>query len=524
MDLSTVLLFFSFQSEAPSSCGHKPVFTKEEERQLQAYCVKMDQLYHGLTMKHLRSIAFEMADMKSIVHPFDRDMKLAGVDWAQGFLKRNPGLSLRSPEPISLARAAAFTKENCQTFFDLLRDLMNHHHFEAHQIYNVDETGVSTVPNRLPKVLSQRGKRTVSKVVSGERGVTTTLVCSMNAAGNFIPPVIIFRRKRLKAELTDGAPAGSLVLCSDSGYMNSDLFPEYLQHFCRHTRPSSNQPILLILDNHVSHLSLQGVEYCNANHIHLLTLPPHSSHRMQPLDRSFFGPFKKYYSRACDNWMTSHPGRCISQFQVSSLVSNAYGKAATIEIARKGFETTGIYPFNSLVFGDDDFMPSTVTAEFEQRRPSENQSAVQLNQPSLQSDPSEQPDQSFAQPDDSIQPEQHEQPGKEEMTENRDSLKPEDIRPYPRCIEPKTKKRTVKQASVLTDITTAENTPTTSKTIPSAKKRRKETIKSAVESDTWCKICKESYKRSCCEWFKCTSCNEWVCESCFGSNECFLCS
>ena len=59
-------------------------------------------------------------------------------------------------------------------------------------IYNVDETGVPTVPTKLPKVLSAKGAKRVAKVVSSERGKTVTLVCSMNAVGNFIPPELSF--------------------------------------------------------------------------------------------------------------------------------------------------------------------------------------------------------------------------------------------------------------------------------------------------------------------------------------------
>jgi len=33
-------------------------------------------------------------------------------------------------------------------------------------------------------------------------------------------------------------------------------------------------------------------------------LPPHTTHRMQPLDRTFYGPLKAHYNTECDKWMT----------------------------------------------------------------------------------------------------------------------------------------------------------------------------------------------------------------------------
>ena len=47
-----------------------------------------------------------------------------------------------------------------------------------------------------------------------------------------------------------------------------------------------NIPILLIMDNHETHMSLAAVDLAKANEIVLLTIPPHTSHRLQPLDRT----------------------------------------------------------------------------------------------------------------------------------------------------------------------------------------------------------------------------------------------
>lgn len=74
----------------------------------------------------------------------------------------------------------------------------------------MDETGISTVPNKPPRVISMRGKRCVSKIASAERGINVTLVSAVNAAGNYLPPALIFPRKRLKAELLDGASPSSI--------------------------------------------------------------------------------------------------------------------------------------------------------------------------------------------------------------------------------------------------------------------------------------------------------------------------
>lgn len=333
------------------------------ELELVAYLEEMDKRFYGLTFKEVQSLAYEYAECNNIQHPFNKNIKLAGRDWVYGFLARHPNLSLRKPEGISVARAIGFNKGQIDLFFTNLHDINVQHDMQTKptRTYNMDESGLNTVPNRLPKIISGKGQRSVGKIVSGERGQTVTVVCCMSAAGHFVPPAIIFPRKRMKPELTDGAPSSSLFLLSDSGFINAELFLTWLQHFASHTKPSADDPVLLILDNHSSHISIPAIKFCREHHIHLLSLPPHSSHRLQPLDKTFFGPLKAYYANECSKWMSAHPGRCITQFQIANLFRLAYEKAATIGIATKGFQACGILPMNADIFSEVDFLPSEMT-------------------------------------------------------------------------------------------------------------------------------------------------------------------
>ncbi|KAG8293443.1 hypothetical protein J6590_016402 [Homalodisca vitripennis] len=58
----------------------------------------------------------------------------------------------------------------------------------------------------------------------------------MIATGIYVPPAMIFPRKRMKPELYVEAPVGTLPLISDSGYMNSNIFIDWLKHFARHKK------------------------------------------------------------------------------------------------------------------------------------------------------------------------------------------------------------------------------------------------------------------------------------------------
>jgi hypothetical protein len=96
----------------------------------------------------------------------------------------------------------------------------------------------------------------------------------------------------------------------------------------------------------------------------------------------------------------TNPGKRITPYDTASLFAEAYGKSATIPNAVSGFASTGIFLFNSNIFSEADYAPSTVTDnahEFEQpttMNATENSVPVQPSLPG----PSTHEDQGINQP------------------------------------------------------------------------------------------------------------------------------
>ncbi|KAG8238048.1 hypothetical protein J437_LFUL013214 [Ladona fulva] len=108
--------------------------------------------------------------------------------------------------------------------------------------------------------------------------------------------------------------------------------------------------------------SPSGQEFtCKLLTRNLLSIPPHSSHKVQPLDKVFFKPLKDYLSQMSDNWLLNHHGRVITNYQIAEIFGQAYERTATMGKGIKGFELCGIFPVNRNVFSDSDFLPSSVT-------------------------------------------------------------------------------------------------------------------------------------------------------------------
>ena len=98
-------------------------------------------------------------------------------------------------------------------FFDLLEREIDEKKFKTHQIFNVDEKGITTVQSNNAKIIVLKGKKQVGILSSAERGRLVTTILCMSASGTYIPPMFIFPRQRMKMELMDGAPAGSTYAC-----------------------------------------------------------------------------------------------------------------------------------------------------------------------------------------------------------------------------------------------------------------------------------------------------------------------
>lgn len=149
--------------------------------------------------------------------------------------------------------------------------------YTARRIWNVDETGITAV-HRPGKILAKRGLKQVGKITSGEKRVTTTVICAINAAGEYLPPMMIFRRKRMTDILLRGAPPGTVGGCSENGWVTSDLFLKWLQQFAKFVKPTQNDKVILFVDGHTSHKSLVAIDFARENGIIMISFPPHSTH------------------------------------------------------------------------------------------------------------------------------------------------------------------------------------------------------------------------------------------------------
>lgn len=196
-------------------------------------------MYFGLSAKEVRGLAYDFGKkLELTLRASWENAHMAGEDWFSGFLKRHQNLSIRKLEATSLARATSFNKMNVTKFFALLKSVIDRFRFLAHCIWNMDETGITTVqtPNR---VIARRGVKQIGRVTFAERGTLVTLAMAVSATGSSLPPFFIFPRKNFRQHFLNGRPPGCAGVSNPSGWMNTAHFLEFLKFFQTHVRRRS---------------------------------------------------------------------------------------------------------------------------------------------------------------------------------------------------------------------------------------------------------------------------------------------
>jgi hypothetical protein len=181
------------------------------------------------------------------------------------------------------------------------------------------------------------------------------LIASICANGAALPPSLIYQGESYDLQDTwlnefDHSTQRAFFACSKNGWSDDTLGLDWLQHVFDRTTKEKISPRdrrLLIVDGHNSHVNLPFIEYADTNRILLAVFPPHSTHRLQPLDIGLFSPLATYYSQAIDRLLSESQGLIrITKRDFWPLFYEAWQKAFHVQNVRSAWEAAGLYPLN----------------------------------------------------------------------------------------------------------------------------------------------------------------------------------
>ncbi|XP_063231294.1 uncharacterized protein LOC134535878 isoform X2 [Bacillus rossius redtenbacheri] len=166
--------------------------------------------------------------------------------------------------------------------------------------------------------------------------------------GSLLPPFVIYRSLNLWDSWTSGGPKGTRYGHTKSGWMDQKTFEEWFLSTALPYLMKQDAPRALIGDNLSSHLSQLVISKCIEEDIKFICLPKNSTHMCQPLDISFFAPFKRYWRQILTEWKMKGNKGSLPKDQFPVMLNKLMEKIkdsapATI---KSGFEKCGLIPLN----------------------------------------------------------------------------------------------------------------------------------------------------------------------------------
>ena len=174
-------------------------------------------------------------------------------------------------------------------------------------IWNTDESGLQC-HFLSDRVLAAKGQPCY-EVNPGKKGKTITILATFNAVGTYAPVMFIFKGKRLKPELCIGAPADAVVRVSDNGWITKELFLVFAKCFVEILPKDNARPHVLLLDGHSSHVfNIEFLTLMQEHRVHPFCFPPHTTHWLQPADRTLFRSLKHHWTEEGRTYLRTNAG------------------------------------------------------------------------------------------------------------------------------------------------------------------------------------------------------------------------
>lgn len=335
------------------SQGRPTVITLQEESKLAAHLRTLEKWGFALSQSELAEKVREYVMLNNIPNPFRNNKP--GTDWLILFKKRHK-LSVKKPQNLEFCRKKSTDPFVINKYFDLLEatltslDLLD----KPESVYNLDETSLCSDPLKV-KVVGAKGQPSC-RVTAGSGKENFTILAGASAAGVKLPPLVIFKGSNV---WSSWIPNESEANCKDmvfaaspNGWMTCEIFKNY---FLNTLIPQVTQrPALIIYDGHVSHINIELINIARENNIHILKLPAHTSHLLQPLDLAVFRSFKATWDRKLTTWQRMHHGQRLPKCEFATLVGSTWAEVDS-EIIRNGFKKGGIFPLNRNVISEEKY-------------------------------------------------------------------------------------------------------------------------------------------------------------------------
>lgn len=326
--------------------GCQKFLSDRQEKLLVDHIILLESRLFNVKRKDIRCLAYQITKT-STSSIFNKTNKMAGTHWLYNFFERHPVL----PEnrfKSTYTDSTSVDYDCLVKFFDITELLCKKYNIITSNIYCFDECGITALPNQISEVITNKTKIEIISQLD-KPGVVVSSVCCSNAVGKFMPLSFVFPLMTEDVSLLEGLPEGSLAEFHINGRMQMEMFARWMQRFVNFSKPTCENPVLLLLDGTFRHAkSFEFVNLARQNNVHLLSFPLNSVEKIHPLS-CFLDQVSACYEDEVAHWLEDNAGESITLQEIAKLFGAAFTEAAVVKIAIEGFEKTGIVPLDRTV-------------------------------------------------------------------------------------------------------------------------------------------------------------------------------
>ncbi|EIW70259.1 hypothetical protein TREMEDRAFT_29569, partial [Tremella mesenterica DSM 1558] len=306
----------------------------------------------------LRNMAYEICDT------------LPSSKWATRFIDRHKDkLRCMKVYGMEKSRHTAEYRPIFEEYFDILERQCTELNIGPEAIFNMDEKGfIIGQTNKQTRImpLEEAMKSDPAKArIDGSRQFLT-LIAAICADGTALPPALIYKGtygQVCESWTAEVLPNDDIFMtASPKGWSDDKLGLRWLAEIFEPTTALKHlRRRLLIVDGHSSHVNYSFLQLCDSLRIAVCILPPHSTHRLQPLDVGIFSPLSSHYTTITTQISIAWDGRVgMSKALFYMIFKQAWAKALSTSNIQHAFTKAGIYPHNRQIVLDAVFVrPAT---------------------------------------------------------------------------------------------------------------------------------------------------------------------
>jgi len=321
--------------------------SKTEEEALSSWIKQWDDYGFATRRRHV----FQM--VQSLLRAWNSTDQV-GEQWLTRILGGHPDLDFKIGRCLDRERALATDLDSFRKDCDCFYHIQCKFHVKEKDPWNTDEKGFAIGLGGAGTMISRAFHRNPRLIQDGGHN-WLIIVEAISGGAQVLPPLMIFKANahlmghHTKIEIEEKEDA--FFATSTKGYTNTEItFRWFLEVFDPWIRPAKhiNQHRILVLDSHATHVeNNEFVKYAMDHNIDLVCLRSHSTHSLQPLDVSIFGPLTTYYKQELEDRVRQQgPHGTSKKGDIVPMLQRAKIKSFKPETIRSAWHASGLMPFN----------------------------------------------------------------------------------------------------------------------------------------------------------------------------------